>query len=410
MLGTDPARADRAWRNRIGLVLQECELDPVYTVRETVSMFARYFEHPTDVVATIDAVGLADKTDDRIGRLSGGQKRRLDVALGLIGDPEVLFLDEPTTGLDPAARREMWTMVEGLRDAGKTIFLTTHYMDEAQHLADRIIILRAGAIAAQGTADELSRSLGDRSDVTFALPTGIAPERLGTVIGSVRGDRRFAGALQHRPCPARPDLLLGWAEREQVELADLQVVRPTLDDVFVQLAGRADADRGSECPSRERRRSGRGPNPLLAARVPPRPACPRSSPSSCRCSCCCSSTPSSTGPRGSTGLSVPSASYYTASIVSYQIMLAGFGSLLIAVTTTREAGLLKRFRGTPMPSWVYLVSEIGQTVVVVATTVVVLVAVGALFYHVKLSGHTLVGLIVYMVVGTASFCALGLAA
>ena len=119
VLGTDPARGDRAWRNRIGLVLQECELDPVYTVRETVSMFARYFDRPTDVVATMAAVGLADKVDDRIGHLSGGQKRRLDVALGLIGDPEVLFLDEPTTGLDPAARREMWSMVEGLRDGGQ---------------------------------------------------------------------------------------------------------------------------------------------------------------------------------------------------------------------------------------------------------------------------------------------------
>jgi len=167
VLGTDPAWADRMWRNRIGLVLQECELDPAHTVRETVSMFARYFQYPTAVVTTIGAVGLTEKIDDRVGHLSGGQKRRLDVALGLIGDPEVLFLDEPTTGLDPAARREMWTMVEGLRDAGKTIFLTTHYMDEAQHLADRIIILAAGEVAAQGTADELSRSLGNRTAITF---------------------------------------------------------------------------------------------------------------------------------------------------------------------------------------------------------------------------------------------------
>jgi ABC-2 type transport system ATP-binding protein len=160
VLGTDPARGDREWRNRIGLVLQTCELNPVYTVSETVSMFARYFQRRTDVRATIAAVGLAEKTDDRIGHLSGGQKRRLDVALGLIGDPEVLFLDEPTTGLDPSARREMWATVSALRDAGKTIFLTTHYMDEAQRLADRIIILRAGEIAAQGTANDLSNSLG----------------------------------------------------------------------------------------------------------------------------------------------------------------------------------------------------------------------------------------------------------
>jgi ABC-2 type transport system ATP-binding protein len=237
VLGTDPARADRAWRNRIGLVLQECELDPVYTVRETVSMFARYFQHPTDVVATIGAVGLADKISERIGHLSGGQKRRLDVALGLIGDPEVLFLDEPTTGLDPAARREMWTMVEGLRDAGKTVFLTTHYMDEAQHLADRIIILRAGEIAAQGTPEELSRSLGDRTEVTFAASEAIAPDDLSTALGA---PVNIEGSLvRFKTDRVQRDLtvLLGWAERQNVELADLQVIRPTLDDVFVQLAG-----------------------------------------------------------------------------------------------------------------------------------------------------------------------------
>jgi len=237
VLGTDPARADRAWRNRIGLVLQECELDPAHTVRETVSMFSRYFDHPTEIVATIDAVGMADKTDDRVGRLSGGQKRRLDVALGLIGDPEVLFLDEPTTGLDPAARREMWTMVEGLRDAGKTIFLTTHYMDEAQHLADQIIILRAGEIAAHGTAEELSHSLGNRTQVTFTLPEGVAVEPLTGALGnSVQLDGRM---VRFGTDHVRGDLsaLVSWAEREHVELADLQVIRPTLDDVFVQLAG-----------------------------------------------------------------------------------------------------------------------------------------------------------------------------
>jgi ABC-2 type transport system ATP-binding protein len=236
VLGTDPARADRAWRNRIGLVLQECEHDPVYTVREMVSMFARYFQSPTDVVATIGAVGLADKINDRIAHLSGGQKRRLDVALGLIGDPEVLFLDEPTTGLDPAARREMWTMVEGLRDAGKTIFLTTHYMDEAQHLADRIIILRAGEIAAQGTPDELSRSLGNRTEVTFAASEGIVPDHLSTALGALV---EIDGSLvRFKTDRVQRDLtlLLAWAEHEKVELVNLQVIRPTLDDVFVQLA------------------------------------------------------------------------------------------------------------------------------------------------------------------------------
>jgi ABC-2 type transport system ATP-binding protein len=244
VLGTDPARADRSWRNRIGLVLQECELDPVFTVRETLTMFARYFDRPTDVAASLDAVGLTEKADDRVGQLSGGQKRKLDVALGLVGSPEVLFLDEPTTGLDPAARREMWTMVEGLRDAGTTILLTTHYMDEAQHLADRIIILRAGEIAAAGTPDELSRSLGNRTHVSFLTPATVAPERLGGELGvrvAVEGP-----LLKFETENAQRDLarLLAWADRESIELAELEVARPTLDDVFVELARGTTAETG----------------------------------------------------------------------------------------------------------------------------------------------------------------------
>ena len=237
VLGIDPAHATRAWRNQIGLVLQECELDPVYSVRETVSMFARYFKRPTDIVATIEAVGLADKTDERVGHLSGGQKRRLAVALGLIGDPEVLFLDEPTTGLDPVARREMWVMIDGLRQAGKTIFLTTHYMDEAQHLADRIIILREGEIAAQGTPDELSRSLGYRTEVTFTPFEGMALDTLIASIGApvTREDSlvRFATDSVQTDL----ELLLAWAKDQRAQLANLQVIRPSLDDIFVQLAG-----------------------------------------------------------------------------------------------------------------------------------------------------------------------------
>jgi ABC-2 type transport system ATP-binding protein len=240
VLGADPAHATRDWRNRIGLVLQECELDPVFTVRETVTMFARYFSRPTDVTATIDAVGLNDKADDRIGRLSGGQKRRLDVALGLVGDPEVLFLDEPTTGLDPVARREMWIMIDGLRQAGKTVFLTTHYMDEAQHLADRIIILRAGVIAAQGTAEELSATLGYQTEITFEPSVGFELDRLRTVLGRELTVEDSLVRVKSNRAQADLTLLLEWAKTEGVDLVGLQAIRPSLDDVFVKLAGEAD--------------------------------------------------------------------------------------------------------------------------------------------------------------------------
>ena len=242
VLGADPAKATRAWRNRIGLVLQDCELDPAYSVAETVTMFARYFERATDVAATIDAVGLSAKARDRVGRLSGGQKRRLDVAVGLVGDPEILFLDEPTTGLDPIARREMWTMIEGLRDAGKTIFLTTHYMDEAEHLADRIIILRDGSIAAQGTADELSAALGYHATVSFDAYPGFRADDLAGALGRPVVVADAVARFESRDVQGDLQTLLDWARARSLTLANLQAIQPSLDDVFVSLAGESARD------------------------------------------------------------------------------------------------------------------------------------------------------------------------
>ena len=242
VLGADPAKATRAWRNRIGLVLQDCELDPAYSVAETVTMFARYFERATDVAATIDAVGLSAKARDRVGRLSGGQKRRLDVAVGLVGDPEILFLDEPTTGLDPIARREMWTMIEGLRDAGKTIFLTTHYMDEAEHLADRIIILRDGTIAAQGTADELSATLGYRATVSFDAYPGFSAGELAGVLGRPVVIADTMARFESPDVQGDLEELLRWARAQALTLANLQAIQPSLDDVFVSLADESARD------------------------------------------------------------------------------------------------------------------------------------------------------------------------
>ena len=236
VLGVDPAHPNRAWRNRIGLVLQECELSPHYTVRETLSMFSRYFESPTDVEAVVALVGLVDKAGDRVAQLSGGQKRRLDVGLGLVGDPELLFLDEPTTGLDPSARREMWEMMEGLRDAGKTILLTTHYMDEAEHLADRIIILRQGEIVAQGTSGELRDSLGDVTHIAFRVRTDARLDLLGMEADISAHLDGVLVRIASKSVQADLGRVLHWADGQALELADLEVVRPTLDDVFVELA------------------------------------------------------------------------------------------------------------------------------------------------------------------------------
>jgi ABC-2 type transport system ATP-binding protein len=152
VLGVDPAGAGRDWRARIGVVLQESQPEDELTVEECLSLYAGYYPRPRPVAETLELVGLAGRRSARCGRLSGGQRRRLDVALALIGDPELIFLDEPTTGFDPAARKSAWDVIAGLRDLGKTIFLTTHYMEEAEYLADRIAVLAAGRIVAEGSA------------------------------------------------------------------------------------------------------------------------------------------------------------------------------------------------------------------------------------------------------------------
>jgi ABC-2 type transport system ATP-binding protein len=235
VFGVDPAQPTRAWRNRVGLVLQECELDPLWTVREAIALFARFYERPRPVEETIELVGLGDKRDARVGTLSGGQKRRADVAIGIVGDPDLIFLDEPTTGFDPTARRDAWKMIEGLKELGKTVFLTTHYMDEAQHLADRVAILRDGRIVAQGRTEELGENLGRRTVIGFALNGGLGIE---DVRASVSAPVRVAGnqveVETERP---QDDLyrLLSLAEQRGVTIEDLEVRRPSLEDIFLEL-------------------------------------------------------------------------------------------------------------------------------------------------------------------------------
>src|SRR6478609_867434 len=167
VLGEDPERAGREWREQIGIVLQSGRLDPYLTVRESLDLYAGYFRNPRPTEDVIGLVGLQGKADERASRLSGGQHRRLDVGMALIGDPELLFLDEPTTGFDPSARRQAWEVVAGLRELGKTVFLTTHYMDEAQRLADRVTIIAAGEIVARGTPEDLGRRQSGETTIRY---------------------------------------------------------------------------------------------------------------------------------------------------------------------------------------------------------------------------------------------------
>jgi ABC-2 type transport system ATP-binding protein len=236
VLGEDPASAGRDWRGRVGFVLQECRMESLLTVRETLAMYAGYYPAPRSVEKTIELVGLGEKADERAGRLSGGQQRRLDVAVALIGDAELLFLDEPTTGFDPSARRAAWAVIDGLRELGKTVMLTTHYMDEAQALADRVAIITAGEIIATGTPDDLGgRSRAD-SLISFELPAGEEAALRDAVAGEWT---RRNGRLALRSADPTRSLhdLTAWALANDVRLTGIEVTRPSLEDVYLDLIG-----------------------------------------------------------------------------------------------------------------------------------------------------------------------------
>jgi ABC-2 type transport system ATP-binding protein len=225
VLGFDPARREREFRARIGIVLQETGLDPAIGVREAVQLYSAAYPNPRDPDEVLALVGLEGRENARAKELSGGQRRRLDLALGIAGDPDLIFLDEPTTGFDPAARRQSWELIAGLRELGKTIFLTTHYMDEAQHLADRVIVLAKGNVIADAQPDELG---GEVTVVSFRVQVGMPLPDSAAVKGGV------ASFTTDRPTR---DLapLFAWAAERDVEIEALSVARPSLEDVYLEL-------------------------------------------------------------------------------------------------------------------------------------------------------------------------------
>jgi ABC-2 type transport system ATP-binding protein len=235
VLGVDPGSPTREWRERIGIVLQQCKMRPELTVRETLELYAGYYRAPRSVTETIEQVGLTEKADARAGSLSGGQQRRLDVALALIGDPDLLFLDEPTTGFDPSARRQAWGVIAGLQELGKTVFLTTHYMEEAQRLADRVAIIAAGKIVAEGTPSDLGDREGRPAEISFDLPARLAPSDLPAEIASAATVANGSVSLSSdRPVELLHDLT-GWALERSVVLEGLEVRRPSLEDIYLEL-------------------------------------------------------------------------------------------------------------------------------------------------------------------------------
>jgi ABC-2 type transport system ATP-binding protein len=235
VLGVDPARPTLSWRARIGVVLQTSHMPPELTVHELVQRYAGYYPRPRDVAETIDRVGLSAKRKARAGSLSGGQQRRLDVALALVGDPDLVFLDEPTTGFDPAARRQAWGLVESLKPLGKTVFLTTHYMDEAEALADRVAVIAAGVIVAEGTPHSLGGREEAPAEIRFRRPAGMDPRVL--LGDAVRCEDGWVSVRVPQPTRALW-VLQDWAREHGVsDLAGLEVRRPSLEDIYLDLVG-----------------------------------------------------------------------------------------------------------------------------------------------------------------------------
>ena len=237
VLDTDPAAAGPSFRDRIGIVLQTSGIDPELTVREAIDFYGAAYSRPVPSQELIEIVELDEKADARISTLSGGQQRRIDMALGLVGDPDVVFLDEPTTGFDPAARRRGWELVERLASQQRAVLLTTHYLDEAEHLADRVAVLSKGSIVAEGTPSELRARAGSAL-IRFAVPHSVEPVSglLHPVAGDIVGRGRSVEITTDTPTA---DLahLTGWAARHGIELEGLTVSTPSLEDVYLGLVG-----------------------------------------------------------------------------------------------------------------------------------------------------------------------------
>ena len=245
VLGHDPADASRDLRDRIGIVLQSTGVERQITVAEAVALYGAVYRRPRPVGEVLELVGLGDRAEARCGTLSGGQRRRLDLALGIVGSPELLFLDEPTTGFDPSARRRAWELVDALRSDGMTVVLTTHYLDEAEHLADRVGVMSAGRLIVEGTPADLQRRSG-RTLVSFRCGGGedelAATTRLAETLGN--RVRLVDGRIELLTAEVTAALhaLTSWAVEQRVDIDSWSVAQPSLEQVFLDLVGGAEGE------------------------------------------------------------------------------------------------------------------------------------------------------------------------
>jgi ABC-2 type transport system ATP-binding protein len=391
VLGADPARGERALRDRLGIVLQAVGLQPELTVAEVLEMYGRWYERTRPVDELLELVELSEERDARVQTLSGGQQRRLDLALGLVGDPELLFLDEPTTGFDAAARRRAWSTIRSLCSLGKTVVLTTHFMDEAQHLADRVAVMVEGRIIALGPPEQLAGRDALPAEIRFRVPETV---HLPDLPGVTRDGQ---SVLVRTPEPvAVTHRLTGWALETGValELRGRPAVAgrhlPGADVMTSALSLIAWQVRYEQRSFwRNRRASLFGfLFPVLLFVI--------------------FATLNKHAHLDVDG-GVSYVTWYLPGIIAYALVTSAFSNLAISLVSARDTGVLKRVRGTPLPWWAFLAGRVGSSLAIAGLTTALLLALGAITYGVDIPVDTLPGLVLALVLGATCFTALGIA-
>ncbi len=405
VLGFDPATGGREMRERIGIVLQESAVDPYLSVREVLRMYAGHYRDPRPVDEVIELVGLAEKVGARVKTLSGGQLRRLDVALGLVGDPELLFLDEPTTGFDPSARRQAWTMIERLRSLGKTVLLTTHYMDEAQQLADRVVVVVEGRVVADGPPGSIGNRATAKVRIRFRLPAGTAADDLPMVPARVDSEHgRDRGRSAHGGAPPADRLGTRAERRPSRTHRGSTVTRGRLSG-----------------PHRGNRREheARGPPMSLVRdavrqtgweqrmywRNPGAAGFTFAFPLMFLVVFTAINGNDTVDVAGGT---VRFAQFYVPAIVAFGLISGCYTNLAFVISNRRESGVLKRTRGTPASPVAYIGGLVGNVIVVSAILSTLVIALGLLVYDITFPARYL-GLAVTIVAGAFAFSGLGVA-
>jgi ABC-2 type transport system ATP-binding protein len=398
VLGMDPQTGGRALRRCIGLVLQEAGIGETVTVGEALELYASFWSQPRQPTELLALVGLGPKRTARIGTLSGGQRRRLDLALARVGRPQVLFLDEPSTGLDPVARRETSQLIHQLRGEGTAILLSTHYMEEAEQLADRVVVMAHGRLIAEGTTVELAAQLGAQAVISFRLPEGVTASDLPQLSSCVEMLEPAVEVRTGYPTQTLHELS-GWAMTRNIELVASTVIRPGLEDVYFHLAVVAE-------PRREERPEQVAPEgavvvagalPLLLLLlilgllfggerliVGERWV---------------SSAPDTPG-------AVPFAQVITPAMAASAVAMAGY--VHVAGATDRADGTLERLRATPLPSWAYLTGRIAAACWIALLTAVLVIAAGGLLTEMEIAWRGVPAALLTIVIGAVSFAALGL--